>query len=238
MVRYAARIALEHQSSDSWTSRLATETDSRPIIEGTIALVRSAGNSDDQKRSARKTFDAAINKIAWNDLDLDKKLCFIRAIDLAICRLGKPSQQILSTAEKLVDVFPTGDRQLDRELAKLLVATGNSSATEKVVQLLETSPGKLDQIDLALTLIDAKAGWTKELREQYFEWFSKIASAKGGNSFGGYVSSIRKKAIGKLNGEQKSDLAEVLERAKNTAKAAKVQPVPVSYTHLTLPTKA
>ena len=233
MVRYAARIALEHQPSDSWGSRLETETDSRRIIEGSIALIRSAGESDDQKQAAKKTLDAANSKIIWARLDLDKKLCFIRALALAVCRLGEPSTQMMETVDKLAAAFPSGLRQVNRELAKLLVATGKSQATEKVVDLLESSPGRLDQIDFALTLADAKEGWTEGLRERYFEWFAKIASAKGGNSFGGYVSSIKKTAIGRLSEDQKSELAEILNRAlvkSSDVAAAEVRPFVKKWT--------
>ena len=60
------------------------------------------------------------------------------------------------------------------------------------------------------------------MRTQYFGWFSKIASAKGGNSFGGYVSSIKKSAVEQLSEQQRSDLAEIIDakpdQAANEAK--------------------
>ncbi len=217
MVRYAARIALEHQSPDSWIGRLMTEDDSRRIIEASIALVRSAGDSDEQKQLAQVAFDNAIQKLVWARLNLDEKLCLIRAMGLAICRLGEPSKQMLETAGRLGAAFPSGLREVNRELAKLLVATGNAGATTKTVELLESSTGNLDQIDFALTLVDAKAGWTKELRVRYFEWFLRIASSNGGNSFGGYLSSIKKVAVSRLTTEQKSELEEVINREADEA---------------------
>ena len=222
MVRYAARIALEHQPSDSWASRLSAETDAQRIIEGSIALIRSAGSSDDEKKAASSTVDAAIKNINGDKLNTNQRLSLIRAMDLCVCRLGKPSTQFLETIKQLETSFPTGSNAVDRELAKLLVATGNQQATAKIVALLESSPGSLSQIDYALTLIDAKSGWTDELRTQYFGWFSKIASAKGGNSFGGYVSSIKKSAVEQLSEQQRSDLAEIIDakpdQAANEAK--------------------
>ena len=222
MVRYAARIALEHQPSDSWASRLSAETDAQRIIEGSIALIRSAGSSDDEKKAASSTVDAAIKNINGDKLNTNQRLSLIRAMDLCVCRLGKPSTQFLETIKQLETSFPTGSNAVDRELAKLLVATGNQQATAKIVALLDSSPGSLSQIDYALTLIDAKSGWTDELRTQYFGWFSKIASAKGGNSFGGYVSSIKKSAVEQLSEQQRSDLAEIIDakpdQAANEAK--------------------
>ena len=211
MVRYAARIALEHQPSDSWASRLSAETDAQRIIEGSIAMIRSAGSSDAEKKAASSTVDAAIKNIHWNKLSTNQRLSFIRAMDLSVCRLGETSKQLLETVEQLETSFPTGANAVDRELAKLLVATGNQQATAKVVELLGSSPGSLSQIDYALTLIDAESGWTDELRAQYFGWFSKIASAKGGNSFGGYVLNIKKNAVEKLSDQQRSDLAEIID---------------------------
>ena len=222
MVRYAARIALEHQPSDSWANRLSAETEAQRIIEGSIALIRSAGSSDDEKKAASSTVDAAIKNINGDKLNTNQRLSLIRAMDLCVCRLGEPSMQFLEMINQLETSFPTGSNAVDRELAKLLVATGNQQATAKIVALLESSPGSLSQIDYALTLIDAKSGWTDELRTQYFGWFSKIASAKGGNSFGGYVSSIKKSAVEQLSEQQRSDLAEIIDakpdQAANEAK--------------------
>ena len=217
MVRYAARIALEHQPSDSWANRLSSETNAQRIIEGCIALIRSAGSSDDEKKAASSAVDAAIKNINWDKLETDQRLSFIRAMDLAVCRLGQPSTQFLETIKQLETSFPTGSNAVDRELAKLLVATGNQQATAKVVELLESSPGSLSQIDYALTLIDAKSGWTDALRAQYFGWFSKIAAAKGGDSFGGYVSSIKKNAVEQLSDQQRSDLAEIIDAKPDEA---------------------
>ena len=224
-IRYAARIALEHQPADSWADRLAVETNSRRIIEASIARIRSAATEETQKRSAATAVGAAFTKDALAKINVQEKICFIRAIDLAVCRLGEPTADLQAVIDRLAASFPTGLDEIDPELAKLLVATGHAPATASVVDLLDSSDGISAQIDYALTLIDAKVGWTPELRERYFGWFAKVASAKGGKSFAGYISSIKKTAVSRLTKAKKKELAEIINRKTKSDSTGEQQAV-------------
>ena len=54
----------------------------------------------------------------------------------------------------------------------------------------------LQQTWYANVLSQAKVGWTDSLREEYFKWYYKAFSFKGGVSFVGFIDNMRKKALG------------------------------------------
>ena len=56
-----------------------------------------------------------------------------------------------------------------------------------------------------------KAGWTPELRRDYFAWFTKAAGYKGGNSFQGFVRLIKADAVATLTDAEKVALKPILE---------------------------
>src|SRR5262249_46250034 len=56
-----------------------------------------------------------------------------------------------------------------------------------------------------------KAGWTPELRREYFLWFVKAANYKGGSSFGNFLKLIKDDAVANLSDADKVALKEVIE---------------------------
>ena len=63
-----------------------------------------------------------------------------------------------------------------------------------------------------------KAGWTPELRKEYFEWFVKAAGYKGGNSFGNFLKLIRDDAILTLSPAEKVALKDLITADPATVK--------------------
>jgi putative heme-binding domain-containing protein len=56
-----------------------------------------------------------------------------------------------------------------------------------------TPPSELMHYVKALSY--APNGWTKDLREEYFSYFSKLFAAKGGESYNGFLLKIRENAL-------------------------------------------
>ena len=210
LIRYAARIAVEHQPVSSWQNRLTNETNSQAILEAVVALTR-CGNVQNQNAAV-----TALNRLDWNALSKMQRLHLIRAYGLVLCRLGAPTQQTLDSIQKLANHFPLGDEVTDRELAKLLIAAQTPDVTEKVVKLLLSPSAQEQQIAYALMLSDAQIGWTIPLRESYFQWFLDAAKTKGGNSLGGYIQNIRQQAINMLSPNEKNQLAQILNKQPET----------------------
>jgi hypothetical protein len=82
-IRYAARIAVEHQPVTEWQAKALSEKDPVALTQAIIALARS-GNSDVQPDMIN-----ALTRVNFNQLTEPQKVDLLRAIELVILRTGK-----------------------------------------------------------------------------------------------------------------------------------------------------
>jgi putative heme-binding domain-containing protein len=231
--RFAARIAIEHQPVETWAERVFAEQHPVALIQAAIALARCG----DQSHADRLV--ASLDRIAWSELSESQQLDLIRTYGLIHLRLGEavgyagtaagperrnapedPARRILRLSDesrkriiaKINEAFPAQSRELNRELAQLLVALEAPDVAGRTVELLETAPTQEDQIHYALVLKDLDSGWNDELRRRYFTWFNEAAAHRGGMSFGGFLDNIRKEAVESLSEEQRALVQEILDQ--------------------------
>ncbi len=192
-IRYAARIALEHQPAASWANRLAKISDAETLLQASLAVVRN--RMTDQK----DVILGSLVQLDWAKLSPLQKLALLRVYGLASVRLENfaPTDWTSITAQ-VRPGFPTGTVDLDRELARLLIAASDAESTATVLQLLKKAPTQEEQIHYAMCLSNATQGWTTAMRESYLGWFVDSANLRGGNSFGGFIKNIRDQAIAKI----------------------------------------
>ena len=131
---------------------------------------------------------AALGTIDSSSLSQSDRLDLMRAYSLAFTRLGKPDegtrQRLASTFEA---VFPTRPRDLNIQLANMLVYLQAPNAATKIMALFRNAFTQEEQIEYALALRMLKSGWTLPLREEYFRWFvTKAANYRGGNTFASF----------------------------------------------------
>jgi putative heme-binding domain-containing protein len=218
-IRYSARVALERQPAAQWAEKALAATDPNAGLEAVVALAR-VGDA-----TLRETLLGKLGEISEAPLSREQALAAIRALQLIIIRQGKPDGQVLSDVLAHLDrVYPTPDAALNRELCQTLVALGSSSVVSKTVQLLATAADDFEdiaaqsllqrneryasavqsatasrpnrqQIWYAYCLREATTGWTPELRKSFFAWFPRTGKWKGGNSFRGFLTNIRKEAL-------------------------------------------
>lgn len=224
-IRYAARIAVEHQPVASWKEKVLIEQDPVTFTQGMIALARKGD------ASVREPLLAAARKIKVSGLTEPQELDFVRGVELTIARLGMPSEGSRKELLAFLDpLYPaTGGNELNRELSKVLLYLGSTEAVPETVTLMqsakddnsagqETFTNSSDLImrnpqygmDIASTLSklppaqqtfyatalsQAKNGWTDELQDTYFKWFYKAFSFRGGYSFPGFINGARKMAL-------------------------------------------
>jgi len=221
-IRYAARVALEHQPFQSWKELVLKE---RNVVRLTEAMVAVAHVADP---SFTPTI---INKLATIPIEkltpamLDHLL---RVYEIVISRNGKlTGPAAVALRERLESLFPAKSNYLNRQLVKLLISLDSEPAVKKALALLANAQDDtaqtnfmsssdlilrnpqygLDiadmlanippaqQIFLATALSEASVGWTPELREEYFKWFYKGFGFKGGNSYIGFIDNARKMAL-------------------------------------------
>ena len=231
-VRYAARIAVEHQPVAQWQERALNEKDPETLIYSSIALARQ-GKADVKDRMLTN-----LNGIDVSKLDDKQQVDLSRAYELVFLRMGMPSgniaQQTIATLEKN---YPSKDNMVNRQYSKLLIRLQAPDAVQKTMALMENATDDKDyqktfmessdlimrnpqygldiaemlskvppaqQTYFAVMLSAAKVGWTPESREKYFTWIRNASNYRGGKSFMGFLNKARQLA---LQNVPKSDFA-------------------------------
>jgi putative heme-binding domain-containing protein len=217
-VRYAARIAVEHQPVDAWRARVKADANLDLALNAALALARSGGAPD------LATIVAATDSAAQTK-DLRLRQDRLRVLHVAFARHGKPdAATVARLGKESAGRIPSGDNALDRLLAQLAIYLGEPSAPARVLQamkiaqpspavvadpeILARHPGyakaaanamavtpSSTRIGLAVYLSRATVGWTPELRKQFFGYLDVLAQAEGGNSLKGFVRNIRKESL-------------------------------------------
>ncbi|MBL9176780.1 MAG: c-type cytochrome [Verrucomicrobiaceae bacterium] len=224
-VRFAARIAIEHQPMASWKDKALAEANPRVAMTALMALARSSGGD----KTLLKPILDALSKIDFKSLKGLDRVTLIRDYMLAFTRLGEPDAATKAELiAKLNPLFPTNDTGLNRDLAEVLVFLGDAGIVAKAAPLVNDSPTQEEQIDYARILRFAKTGWTKELRADYFRWFLRAANYKGGASFDLFIGEIKKDALGTMSEEEKLAIKDVLD-AKPEAKAPSFTIKPMNF---------
>ena len=223
-IRYASRIALEHQPVAHWQSLFFKEENPTKLIEASIAFARQ-GDKSQQQGILEK-----LNQLNLESLSKYDQIALLRAYALSFIRMGAPESNIAEvTGRKLNSYFPHANNTINREIGQLLLFLKAEGVTEKLVALLEKHTeentitegvemlseeatqrseqyGPLireviakmppsEAIYYGMLLSHANEGWTKEAREKYFKWFFNVMNSKGGMSFKAYIENVRQKAM-------------------------------------------
>lgn len=236
-IRYAARIALEHQPVDQWFNIFLKEKESKKIIEASIALARQ-GDKSMQSKILKK-----LQPITLATQFSEQQLNMLRSYELVFIRMGEPNiADKVATAKKLKPYFPHASDEMNRELGQLLLYLDAEGITEGLVALLDrhTKEGTtlsknflseeiterseqygplireiLDKmppseaIYYGVLLSHADKDWTKEAREKYFNWFYDVLNAKGGLSFKPGMENIRLAAMKNVPDNEKEYFQEM-----------------------------
>jgi putative heme-binding domain-containing protein len=175
------------------------------------------------KSAAHEVAVMVLNELDFGSLTLEQKENYLRAMSLTWIRLGEPKPETAQAlSARLIDYFPAADSDLNRELCQMLVYLNSPTVVAKTVALLNQPPQR-DNIDMgdlltrnagygrdinamianqpdqnqiwyAFCLRVAKAGWTPELRADYYRWFGRAQTWSGGNSFKKFLQNIEGEA--------------------------------------------
>lgn len=222
-IRYASRVALEHQGARKWWSKFQKETDPITIIQASLALARL------EEEGKKDVIYSKLAGIDWSPLDKAQQLDYLRALSLNFLRIGAPNDSQKQTiAAKLNPQYPAKDYALDRELSQVLLFLNAENAVAKTVDLLMfhteektiTHPSMLsaevsnrsekygpkimkvlenmpatEAIYYVTLLSHIEDGWSSSLRSRYFNWFYDGLSAEGGLSYKPFLENIRQQAV-------------------------------------------
>ncbi len=224
-IRYAARIAIEHQPLKNWQERVYHEKDAVSLTQAIIALARHAD------KSQRDPMLNALVQVNFDDLSAIQQVDLLRAFELSLFRFGIPGPVVKHEVTAFLSThYPAQNDMLNQSLSKILAYLEAPMVTEKTLTLLETKVDEVasgmtntatDASDLilrnlkygfdiaqtlsnippaqhtyyAMVLSDIKSGWTPELRERYFKWFCLAFDFDGGRSYIGFINNARKRAL-------------------------------------------
>lgn len=236
-IRYAARVALEHQPTGQWEANLWKENDATRIVEGGIALIHQGD------QSLRNRILQKFNNLEFSSLDENTQLGLLRAYSLLFIRMGEPgNRESSATIRSLQPAFPDSKGAVQREIAQILLFLKADGITGQLVELLENRTEAGTAIDAnmlsgditdrseqygplikevaanmppqeaiyyGMLLSNAEEGWNRDLRERYFQWFYDVLSAKGGMSFKAYMENVRLRAMSHVPETQKEYFQEI-----------------------------
>jgi len=217
-VRYAARIAVEHQPVAAWRAQVKPDANVDLALNAAVALAR-CGTKDDLSAIVAAADAAAKSKELRQQQDRQ------RVFQIAFSRHGRPDDATAGRLGKDAAVrLPSGNDAYDRQLAQLAIFLGEPSAPARVLQAMKVAqagpaviadpeilarhPGyakdataamavtpSSTRIGLAIYLCRATVGWTPNLRKEFFGFLDELSLAQGGNSLKGFVRNIRKEAV-------------------------------------------
>lgn len=218
-IRYAARVALEHQDPKTWQDKVLAEKSPEALIQGIVALARQADKG--LQTQALKALDA----LEFSSLSENQKLEIIRAYQLIFIRMGEPAKEVASKlAAKLDSFFPSNDERLNRDLGDLLVYLKSSTIAGKITQLLMQPSKPVDGKEMEELLLrnrgygggiakmysnfpdlqknyylyslrNLKENWNIDQRKMYFTALNDARTRSGGASYQGFLNNIEKEAF-------------------------------------------
>jgi putative heme-binding domain-containing protein len=149
-IRYAARVALEHQKPELWQSKVLSEKNVQALLEGTVAFARQA-----DKSLAPKIL-AVLEKVDFASLSEQQQLDYLRALSLVFIRsgnlemdprkgdkvLGEPDKEVAARfVTKLDGQFPGPSGRVNRELCSMLVYLQSPTIVKKALaEIAKPSP--------------------------------------------------------------------------------------------------
>jgi putative heme-binding domain-containing protein len=222
-IRYAARMALEHQPLSSWKDKTWSEKNAVALTNALIGLIRTTTKED------KSLIIDALYNVDYATLTASQQLDVLRAYELVFARFGMPGAAQKKNLIALFDAqYPASTNDFNKALSKLLVFLEAPSVLPKTLVLMDKKEEKnpndelamssedlilrnpqygLDiakmlekmpepqQTYLAIMLSKAEKGWNPEMREKYFAWYLKAFSYRGGNSYIGFIDKARNFAL-------------------------------------------
>ncbi len=166
-LRFAARVALETVSASAWKQAALRETDPAKAIIALLALARVGG------KEVNEDLFVALNRFPLVGLPDRIQIQKLRVIEVAVSRNGQPSaaavQQVVSDIDSQ---FPASSFELNTEMSQILAAFQAPTVVAKSLRLAGQSVIYEEQFAYRHHLRSVKAGWTPELRRQFFQWFN------------------------------------------------------------------
>jgi putative heme-binding domain-containing protein len=242
-IRFAARVAIEHQDPERWKERALKEANPMAAINALLALVRAVGQ--DPLSHPRKSTDPApgvalktpileaLDRLEWDRLTDPQRCDLLWVYTVLFNRLAGPDAAARHRLIARLDAhFPAKTYEVNADLCRMLVYLEAPGVVGKSLRLMAAAPTHEEEMDYALALRVLRTGWSLSERKQYFAWYQKAAGYKGGQTFQETLSRMKRDAIATLTPQEKQDLKPLLETtpAATTTAVSKPRPFVKAWT--------
>jgi putative heme-binding domain-containing protein len=226
-VQFSARAALEHEDPSLWSEKALTEIEPTRAIHALLGLARVSAPCPEHTKDKKVSGDpalrakilAALGRIDFTKLTDSQKLDLVRVYQVLFNRFGPPTaDERAAWLSRMGPGFPDKNRFVNAELLQVLVYLQAPEAAATGMKLLGDAPTQEEQLDYVRYLRMLKSGWTPELRKEYFTWFLKAASYKGGSSFSNFLKLIKTDAVATLTDSERVALKDVINAKPSTAR--------------------
>jgi len=225
-IRFAARIALEHQPVEQWQDKALSLKQPRALITAVIGLARQGKPGPEGGTSAlQPRLLKTLSDLDFEHLNESLQIDWLRALALTFIRQGKPDDETaVAFGKRIAPLYPAKSDALNRELVQLLVYLNEPSVIDKTIALLHQkheqsfdisdellkrhggyggsirrmldNQPQIQNLHYAFVLRNLRYGWTLEQRKAYYDFLDTQSKASGGNSYGKFLVNIRKEAMG------------------------------------------
>lgn len=231
-LRHAARVAVESQPVATWAEQALSETRPQEAVTSAVALARM-GDASHKEPLLKHLMSLEPSTMTDGQL-----LGLLRAYALVSINLGKlTAEEREALIAELDPLLPHANGDVNVELVRLLIHLNADSVVPKAMALIEnrgpvelpdwselasrnsryggTVQQMLDnhpptrELMYAFMLRSQRAGWTMDLRRQYFTFLNEAAKASGGSSYGGFLTRIRDEALGTCTDAERKALEDV-----------------------------
>jgi len=218
-IRYAARIGIEKQPVSTWRSMVLKSSNPRQTILGVLAIARH-----DKPEGHHELLEKLV-QIDICALRPGVQLDLLRVYGVVLWRMRgvEARPEVLARIGAQLDgSYPSTHSWVNQELCRVLSKLDHPEVAAKTLKLLAAALTQEEQLHYAYCLRIVTKGWTKALRTEYFGWFPRALSYRGGASFLGFCKNIRKDAIARM---PKADAAELAELLKAEPKAQPISAI-------------
>ena len=202
-VRFAARVALEHQELKHWAREATLELKEQSAFNSFLALARVGGNP--QKEEVLQ----AMQRYPWGQIETEEfRLACMRTYGVLFCRTGPPPEDMTPfLVQRFEGIYPDAESAaMNRELCRIVAYLKVPAVVEKTLGLIKQARTQEDELHYAFLLRSQKEGWTMDQRKAYFAWFDRAAGFKGGPGLAGYVAAARAEALSALTPQERQQL--------------------------------
>lgn len=201
-VRFAAYRALQWQPPAQWRDAVLQHENPRVFAYGAAAYMVLEPDEIDTQAFSRRGRELMAGYVSDDDF-----LGLLRVFQLCVGqdKLGEKDKAEL--ASELAEEYPSGDPRMNRELVRLIVRLQDSSALDRMVEMLKNTKEPIEErIHLAMHLRFLKTGWTPETRGQVLEFYENARLSKGGASLQRYLDNAARDYLTLFSAKERGEI--------------------------------